>query len=543
MTRRRLPAAVIPLRQPACDALELPRDRVERLLWRFTALGVGLRLLHYLLRAPLFTDEAKLATSLLDRDYAGLLQPLAFDQIATFSFMCLQKTAVLIFGVSELSLRLFPLLAAVAGVLLMRHLARRLLDGVPLLLAVALFAVSYYPLRHAAELKPYATDLLAALALTVVAVEWLRAPTRSSHLWWLALLGPVAVALSYPAVFTAGGILAALAIPVWRQRRWSARLALGLGGLLVLGTFAANYFPVASAQARSRPETMPWVDGFPPQGDLPGTLAWAVRAHTGRTFGYPLGGDHGHSVLTFIAFACGAVLLWRARRRALLALLLFPFALGFSAAVFQRYPYGGSGRVSQYLVPAICLLTGLGAARLSAIARRPARRRRVQAGLLGFLTVFGLLLGTAAVLRPYRDRPDLLGRDFARWFWDVQARDAELVDGWEDLHLEFARPDAKIWYPGGAGFRIYRRIYSSRNATGEPPDLTRVSREHPLRVVFLTSAVRSQPQALEAWLEEMASSFERTAHEHYRPGPFREQHGDEETIEVYTFVPRRDPPP
>ncbi len=58
--------------------------RLERWLWSLVTLGIGLRVLVYLLRLPLFTDEAKLATSLLDRDYAGLLEPLAYQQIAPF---------------------------------------------------------------------------------------------------------------------------------------------------------------------------------------------------------------------------------------------------------------------------------------------------------------------------------------------------------------------------------------------------------------------------------------------------------------------------
>ncbi len=36
------------------------------------------------------------------------------------------------------------------------------------LLAVGVFAASYYPVRHGTEVKPYATDLLASILLTAL---------------------------------------------------------------------------------------------------------------------------------------------------------------------------------------------------------------------------------------------------------------------------------------------------------------------------------------------------------------------------------------
>ncbi len=513
------------------------------------ALGIGLRVLAYLLRLPLFTDEAKLAVSLLDRGYAGLLEPLAHQQIAPFLFMWIQKTVTLVFGFSEYSLRLVPVLAACAGVLLMRHLARRLFHGTPAVFAMALFAVSYYPIRHGAELKPYATDLLASLVLTVLAVEWLRDP-RPRRLWLFAAVAPVAVAMSYTAVFVAAGILAALAIPLWRRRDWPNALAWGAGAILAGAAFALNFYLVAADQYQLRAAAkMPMVGGFPPPGDFLGTLGWLLQAHTGRTFGYPLGAENGGSLLTFAAFATGAIVLLRAGRRCLPArclparclpaILLCPFGLGLIAALLQRYPYGGSARVSQYLVPAICLLVGLGATRLSSLARRSKVRRRARKGVLVFLVLFGVLYGASLLLRPYRDRPDMVGRDFARWFWDVKSRDAELVRAWEDLRLEFARPSAQ-WAPGGAAYRINQRIYNPRPSRGEAPDLAKVSRRHPLRVVFLGSALSMRRHALEEWFHSMQTRYQLVGREWHRFGGFREQHGREDWLELYTFVPRDD---
>ena len=132
----------------------------------------------------------------------------------------------------------------------------------------------------------------------------------------------------------------------------------------------------------------------------------------------------------------------------------------------------------------------------------------------------------------------MVARDFARWFWDVKSRDAELVCAWEDLRLEFARPDETRWTPGGAGFRVNLRIYHERIRRGEPPNLARVSRTHPLRVVFLGSVVRSQRAAFEEWLDEMRARYELVGRERHDLGRFAEQHDEGDWVELYTFAPR-----
>ena len=64
---------------------------------------------------------------------------------------------------------------------------------------MAIFAVSFHPIRHAAEVKPYASDLLVALVLLALALDWRRTPDRTLWLWLLVAFVPVALALSHPA--------------------------------------------------------------------------------------------------------------------------------------------------------------------------------------------------------------------------------------------------------------------------------------------------------------------------------------------------------
>jgi 4-amino-4-deoxy-L-arabinose transferase-like glycosyltransferase len=122
-------------------------------------------MVRYLLRFPLWPDEGFLATNFLDRDYLGLLAGLDNHQVAPLLFLWTQLTVVKLLGFSEYTLRLFPLACGVGGLLLFADLARRLLKGLPLVLAVGCFAGTYALIRYSCDAKPYSSDVLVAVVL------------------------------------------------------------------------------------------------------------------------------------------------------------------------------------------------------------------------------------------------------------------------------------------------------------------------------------------------------------------------------------------
>jgi hypothetical protein len=192
---------------------------LERATWAFVALGVLLRIARYLMDYPLWWDEAFVAVNFIGRDYCDLLRPLDYGQVCPILFLWCELTIVKLLGFSEWSLRLFPLVCALAGVVLFRHVAGRVVRGLPLLLAVAIFATSFQPILHAADVKPYASDLLAALILVAIAFEWTRTPDRAGWMWVMAAIAPISIALSHPAIFVAAGNLLGLAPWVVKRRQ------------------------------------------------------------------------------------------------------------------------------------------------------------------------------------------------------------------------------------------------------------------------------------------------------------------------------------
>ncbi|MFO0949749.1 MAG: hypothetical protein U0835_01075 [Isosphaeraceae bacterium] len=508
----------------------------------FVVIGLLLRTARYLLNFPLWCDETMIAANFLDRGYLDLFRPLDYRQVGPVLWLAAELTSVKLLGFSELGLRFFPAACGLANVLLFRHVAGRLLSGVPLLLAVAVFAVSGWPLRYVGEVKPYASDLLVALAVLALALEWWRRPDRSGWLWALAAFGPVAVGLSLPSLFVLGGAGLALAWPVWTSRRTSARLALGVYGVAVLVTFAGLLPFYKTAPQDHDYFHNAWAEAFPPLTSPVKLVAWLADVHTGYMFAYPDGGARGASTLTFLAFACGAVVLWRGGRRVPTLLLLLPFALAMLAAALHRYPYGVSARTSQYAAPMICLLTGLGLAKgLSWLPQGLLRGRGVHALAAG-LAVVGLLRLGLDLSRPYKTPTDQRVRAFAQWFWTELSRDGELACAHRDLGLTF---DPRHWANDATDtYLTYQNIYSQRHRARRPPDLSRVTDRRPLRVVFFNEMPGStHPQEFSKWLDAMSRDYRLRELKTYPVSSLEKKRGAtwDQIYLVYEFVPQ--PPP
>jgi hypothetical protein len=449
--------------------------------WAFVGIGVLLRILRYAINEPLWGDESCVAANLIGRGYRDLLRPLDYSQVCPLLFLWIEHSIVKLLGFSELSLRLFPIVCGVASVPLFLYAAGRVVRGVPLLLAVGIFALSAPPTRLAAEVKPYASDLLVALALMALALEWVRAPERLGRLWALAGLAPLGVAVSFPAILVAGGVSLGLIVPVWRSRRWRVWLPFFVFNVAAVGTFAGLFICHTGAQ----PEWLIlglrkyWAPAFPPLDDLGKLAHWLISVHTGPMFSYPYCGNKGASTPTFLLCVIAGVVLWKRGQTVALTVCVAPFALALLAAALRRYPYGVEARLMQYVAPSICLLAGLGAATVLQLIPWPeARLWAVRGGvLLGAVAAIYLL--ASHVSRPYRYIYDYRAREFARGFWPEQARAAELVCLRGDLKL----PSYGNLHLQEATYLCNQWIYSPQRRSGGPR-LDAVSASRPLRWVL-----------------------------------------------------------
>jgi hypothetical protein len=506
--------------------------------WAFVALGLSLRLSRYLLHFPLWGDEHMLAVQFLDRGYGDLLRPLDFGQVCPLLFLWVELSVVKLLGFNEWSLRLLPTVCSLASVLVFRNLAARSLHGWPQTLAIAVFAVSYYPIRHGAEAKPYAGDLLCSLVLLSLAASWLDQPQRAVRLWALAAAAPLCVGFSFTAAFVAGGVALTLLPSVWRQKRpalWLAYAACGIGLLITFGLlYWVHLRPILAATNKDLVGNQ-WSTAFPPLAEPLRLVVWLVQEHAGRMMAYPLGGERGGSAATLLLCLVALGVLWRERRRQLVALALMPFALGLLAAAMRKYPYGDSARTMQYIAPAVCLLTGLGLSSLITWCPGAIHKRRLLVGSLSLLAVIGGGLLIKDLARPYKHEHDFVNREFARWFWRDNAVGAELVCAERDLGLDYRRLGRCYSSPE---FHCNQRIYST-SGRGQPPRWDRISAEHPLRIVLhCVEGDKRNPEFLRAWLDEIQSahSLALVDVESYRLNIGSDNHCGR-LIEVFELIP------
>lgn len=374
----------------------------------FLGAGVAWRVLRYALHFPFWGDEAYICASLAHRDFAGLLEPLEYQQIAAPLWLWLEKTCFVAFGGGEYALRLPGIVLGLAALFAFAAFARRHAAARAAVIAVAIFATTYYLARESAEVKPYPADVAVSTLILLAAGYWMERPADLARAGAAAAVAAIGVWTSYPAVFVAGGASLALVLAALRSGRRGV-IAWALYSAVVAGSFAAFYFLFAARQSASVADSWLedyWRGAFPPLGEPLALLRWLVSIHTGLMFAYPTGAEHGGSTATTILFIAGIVTLLRTGRTRLAALLLAPFALTFAAAALERYPYGKSFRVAAFLAPSICLLAGIGASALLDLLRVPRRRERLAATLAAVLLLFALGGMAADILRPYKREED-----------------------------------------------------------------------------------------------------------------------------------------
>jgi hypothetical protein len=487
------------------DERDRQAKRLEALTWGFVALGVMLRLVRYGRHFPLWGDESFVAVNFIARGYSDLLKPLEYGQICPVLFLWIERFVVSHLGFSEWTLRLFPLVCGVASVWLFRRVAALAVRGLPLVLAVAIFAVSFHPIRHAAEVKPYASDLFVALVLLGLALRWRSTPGQARWLWLLAAAVPAAVALSHPALFIAGGVSLSLAVPVWKQGRWRIGIPFLLFNTAAAAMFLALYTLCTRFQEQHALDGLRtyWAASFAPLDSPVRLLRWLVDVHTGTMFAYPGGGRGGHSAATFLAAATGSIWLWRRGHRGVMVMLLAPFALALVAAILRRYPYGVEARQMQFVAPAICLLSGLGGDWVLQVIPWPRTRRVLAAAALASLAGFALPSVESDLNRPYRFLYDHQSREFARRFWPEQARAAELAC----LCADFGVDDRHAHHLRTALYLCNQWIYSPQRRHGAGPRWELVSSRRPLRCVLYNETSRESSRVA-AWLTAMERSFE-----------------------------------
>ncbi|MCJ7544412.1 MAG: glycosyltransferase family 39 protein [Phycisphaerae bacterium] len=511
--------------------------------------GVAWRVGRYAARRPLWGDEGFVAVNLLDRDFADMLRPpLEHGQVVSIGFLWSELAVTKVLGLSEWALHLLPMLSGLAAFLLTWRLAAEALDRRTALLGMAVLAAAYYPVRHGVEVKPYAGDMAAAVALMYLA--WRLKQRPGSVGLWVALtaLGAAAVWLSLPAAFVVGGVAIFLGWHSLATRRPRQFVPLAIFAVVATASFAWMYQVFAGPTARANLwywAIPTWKESFPPL-DRPWLIPWwLVRVHAGNMMAYPVGGNHLGSTATLLVVIAGSASLWRRRRRDLVILLLSPLLPALAAAAMQKYPYGTSARVMLFMAPSFCLLAGAG---LMAIFRRfvpiPARTTAVRIAVAA-LVIWALGGLASDIIWPYKRASNLSARQTtqaiaAKFSPDDQVLIANAKDYGQFLP-HFEGPDcAPIWF--------YMHTFSRAAVrwTVPPEQVRPVAGD--TWVVYYETPRSSEPGGMEQrqgqlqlYLRQLTERLGQPSLEEYELlRPYK--HRGPGRLSVYRFPPAREPP-
>jgi hypothetical protein len=324
-------------------------------------LGVALRLWEFVFNRSLYLDEILLTRSIVGMPLRELLtKPLLMDQVAPRGFLLIERLVVMVFGPSELALRLFPLLCGILSVILFRRLAERVLTGTGPALALFLFAIGVPLIRYGGDVKQYAMDIAAAIGLLLLALDLREKEATTKRLLLAGALGLVIVWFSQAAVLVMAGIGLGLAVDwlISRDRRaWRELL------VMIPMWGVASIAAVITGMRSMTPSTREFMDDFWAGGFFPRTLrvteapGWFWERLSSIFSDPSLLRYRWPAVFLLVALA-GVIALWRRSRPAAL-LLVGPFVVTMAAAVAHQYPF--RGRLIVWLVPSALIAEAAGA--------------------------------------------------------------------------------------------------------------------------------------------------------------------------------------
>lgn len=444
----------------------------------------------------LWFDELATALNAADRGWSQLLDPLGYRQVAPFGFIAAEAAAVALFGYTEISLRLVPLLASVACLFLFWRVALRFLSGTAFYGALGMFALSPALVWYARRVKQYSTDLFAALVLLLLALSFVERPPSPRRAAIAGLLGAGAIILSQPAALVAAGILAVLLFQVVRARGPRLPFVI-LSAFWILGVVAQ----AVTSQRLTPPETMAFMSNawnfafFPSSWSSPASFLWLPRQlfhFTGFVVGLMSPDTALEAAFLGVYFVLAALGVGYLARRASpsIVLLFTPLAVAVLASVFRILPL--SGRLMIYVAPTLVVACFAGiewlGGRLS--------RRIVQPLAIGMVVVqAAFLLLLIPTLNRREDAGTVLRELDARW----QPGDI--------LYAHVGAAPAMQFYGLPLGLEPWIEGRSDRDGRAILRELDAL-RGRPRAWVFLTNNVRCRAPQIRSYLETIGTEVD-----------------------------------
>lgn len=371
--------------------------------------GIVWRIAIYWQNRNLILDEANITRNLFERGFAGLVNPLSYEQYAPPVFLWIEKALAGLLGYGEKALRLYPLAAGIGSLLVMYALLKKLVtNGLAIIYPLFLMAVTHIFIRYSSEVKQYMPDVFIVLSLLCLALSVdikTAKPAKFGLIWFV--VGTVAIWGCMPSVFVLAGIGCYYGWGTIRDKDYRGFLRILSMSALWVAQFAIYYLLILKPQANSDYLQRFHQDNFLfATPDNPGE--WM---HNWEVFSALLKQFEGEwaQVLTLntVLLVCGAIMLL-IRNTAKGFLLLVPIAGLLFAAAFNQFSL--LPRVALFSIPILLLIIAVGADMCIA-----AGRANVWKLAMAVILLFGMGSSLDSTLRkPWKYEELTSGLDFLK---------------------------------------------------------------------------------------------------------------------------------
>jgi hypothetical protein len=290
-------------------------------------------------------------------------------------------------------LRLFPLICGILSIPAFVWLARRTLARAAAPLAILLFVVADGLVYYSSELKPYETDVAAALGLVIAGLLVTEHAGRLTVTGAIALTlaGAALVAFSFPAVFIVAAVTATLTAWLALNGRRAFSVA---AALMVLSWILTSIGILSFAAAKVRGVRESFAMGSGSFLGIPGhssplQAVNVMGTNIADAIGLPQERPFNHIEKLAVLCAIVGAVAGLQRKPVHFSMLVIPFPLLLAASALDVYPI--SQRTELFLIPAVLLLIAEGVYQF--VRWAPARAQILVAVFLGAVIAAGPVLG------------------------------------------------------------------------------------------------------------------------------------------------------
>ena len=333
-------------------------------------LGFVIIVREYIGGRSLWVDEAMLALN-MNRSFSELLKPLYYNQTSPILFLFAARFFTLIFGISDYSLRILPLISGLGSLYVFFLICRRFLGGTAAIVSMLLFILSYRLIYYANEFKQYSTDMFFSLLFFYFFLDLREEGFSLKKGIVIALIGLVSIWFSFSAIVVII-LFAILALYYFiRDKNRKGLVFIMVSGFLWALNILAEYVFVYRRNPNFEFEPLLdyWVGGFMPFPPanweevlwLPRTIKeffiYVTNTDTILTGRFPLIIDV-YAYIFIILFMLGIIYAFKNKRGHFSLYVIGIIFLALCASALGKLPFGD--RLTLYLVPLVLLVSGYG---------------------------------------------------------------------------------------------------------------------------------------------------------------------------------------